>query len=173
MRDEEFDEIFAERNAIVESVGLPLFGFDVDPMPGDSTDHIVVYEEPVKFDFMHLKESDLKPDQKWAGCVVLTGATGHVGEVVAHSEGLASPRPTTDALLELNQRFWTWCWYAFGKLVRGELWEALDGINSIRSLALVPLLDCAAERPHEGYQRLGRKTDPRDDFTFDGHGRCR
>ena len=44
--------------------------------------------------------------------------------------------------------------------MRGELWEALDGLHSIRSLALVPLLDWAAERPHEGYRRLERKTDP-------------
>ena len=62
--------------------------------------------------------------------------------------------------LELNQKFWTWCWYVFGKLMRGELWEALDGIHSIRSLTLVPLLVWAAERSHEGYRRLERKTDP-------------
>ena len=43
--------------------------------------------------------------------------------------------------------------------MRGELWEALDGLHSIRSLALMPLLDWAAERPHEGYRRLERKTD--------------
>ncbi len=38
--------------------------------------------------------------------------------------------------------------------------EALDGLHSIRSLALVPMLDYAAERPHEGYRWLERKTDP-------------
>jgi hypothetical protein len=32
--DEAFNEIFAERDAIVEAVGSPLFGFTVDPMPG-------------------------------------------------------------------------------------------------------------------------------------------
>ena len=55
--------------------------------------------------------------------------------------------------------FWTRCWYVFGKIVRGELWEALDGLHSIRSLALVPSLDWAAERPNEGYRRLESKTD--------------
>lgn len=67
---------------------------------------------------------------------------------------------TTEELLDLNQKFWTWCWYVFGKIERGELWEALDGIHAIRSIALTPLLDWAAERPHEGYRRLERKTDP-------------
>ncbi len=32
--DEAFDEIFVERDATVEAVGSPLFGFDIDPMPG-------------------------------------------------------------------------------------------------------------------------------------------
>lgn len=159
VQDEAFDEIFAERGVTVEVVGSPLFDFTVDPMPGGSTDHIVVYEGPVKFDFMYLKESDFKPAPKWVGCVVLKDASGRVGTAVAQSERLALPQPTTEELLDLNQKFWIWCWYVFGKIVRGELWEALDGLHSIRSLALVPLLDWAAERPHEGYRRLERKTD--------------
>lgn len=159
VRDEAFDETFAERDVMVKAVGSPLFSFDVEPMPGGSTDHIVIYNGAVKFDFMYLKESDFKPDPKWVGCVVLKDVRGVVGEVLAHSEGLAPPRPTTEELLDLNQKFWTWCWYVFGKIVRGELWEALDGLHSIRSLALVPMLDWAAERPHEGYRRLERKTD--------------
>jgi predicted nucleotidyltransferase len=141
VQDEGFDEIFGERDATVEVVGSPLFGFVVDPMPGGSTDHIVIYEGPVKFDFMYLKESDFKPAPKWAGCAVLKDARGRVGAVVAHSEGLAPAQPTPEELLDLNQKVWIWCWYVFGKIVRGELWEALDGLHSIRSLVLVPLLD--------------------------------
>jgi len=160
VQDEAFDEIFAERDATVEAAGTQLFSFTVDPIPGGSTDHIVIYEGPVKFDFMYLKESDLKPAPKWAGCIVLKDASGRVGAIVARSEGLAPPQPTSQDLLDLNQKFWTWCWYVFGKIVRGELWEALDGIHGIRSLALVPMLDWVSERPHEGYRRLECKTDP-------------
>ena len=159
VQDEAFDELFAERDAAVEAVGSPLFSFIVDPIPGGSTDHIVIYEGPVKFDFMYLKASDLKPDPKWVGCAVLEDASGHVGAAVARSEGLARPQPTTEELLDLNQKFWTWCWYVFGKIARGELWEALDGLHSIRSLALVPMLDWTTGSPREGYWRLERKTD--------------
>jgi len=106
---------------------------------------------------MYLKESDLKPAPNWVGCLVLKDLSGRVGAVVARSQGLAPPQPTTEELLDLNQKFWTWCWYVFGKIERGELWEALD---AIRSIALTPVLDWAAERPHEGYLRLERKTDP-------------
>jgi hypothetical protein len=160
VQNEAFDEIFAERDVTVEAVGSPLFGFSVDPLPGGSTDHIVIYEGPVKFDFMYLKEPDLKPDPKWAGYLVLKDTSGRVAAVISGSEGLTPPRPTPEALLDLNQKFWTWCWYVFGKIVRGELWEALDGIHSIRSLALVPLLDWSTGGRHEGYRRLERRTDP-------------
>jgi predicted nucleotidyltransferase len=160
VRDGAFGEVFAERRSVAEAVGSPLFGFDVDPVPGGSTDHVVVYKGPVKFDFMYLRDSDLEPHPKWAGCAVLKDTDGRVGAVVARSEELGPPRPSAEGLSELNQKFWTWCWYAFGKIERGELWEALDGLHSIRTLALVPLLDWAAERPHEGYRRLERKAGP-------------
>ena len=160
VRDGAFEDIFAERSSIAEAVGPPLFGFTVDPVSGGSTDYIVVYEGPIKFDFMYLQESDLESHPKWVGCAVLKDTDGHVGAVVARSEVLGPPRPSAEGLLELNQKFWTWCWYAFGKIERGELWEALDGLHSIRSLTLVPLLDWVVERPHEGYRRLEQKTDP-------------
>jgi predicted nucleotidyltransferase len=158
VRDGDFEDVFAERNSTAEAVGSPLFGFAVDPVAGGSTDHIVLYDGPVKFDFMYLRESDLGPHPRWDGCVVLKDADGRLGAVVARSEALGPPRPSAEDLSGLNQKFWTLCWYAFGKIERGELWEALDGLHSIRSLALVPLLDWAAERRHEGYRRLERKT---------------
>jgi hypothetical protein len=48
----------------------------------------------------------------------------------------------------------------FGKIVRGELWEALDGIHTIRRDAFLPTLDWTAGRPHDGYRRLETKLDP-------------
>ncbi len=92
VRDETFDEIFAERDVTVEAVGSPLFGFVVAPVPGGSTDHIVIYEGPVKFDFMYLKESDLKPDPKWAGCPVLKDASGRVRASIPDRKGLRQLR---------------------------------------------------------------------------------
>jgi len=163
--DGSFDGVLSERDAVTEVVGSRLFAFDVDPVPGGSTDRIVVYEGsdgfPVKLDLMYLKESDLEPAPKWSGCAVLEGEGGRVGNVVARSEGLAPPPPKPEELRELNQKFWTLCWYVFGKIVRGELWEALDGLHNIRSLALVPLLDWAAKRPHDRYRRLEDKLNAR------------
>jgi hypothetical protein len=107
---------------------------------------------------MYLRESDLAPHPRWDGCVVLKDTDARLGTVVARSEALGPPRPSAEDLSELNQMFWPWCWYAFGKIERGELWETLDGLHSIRGRALVPLLDWTAERRHEGYRRLEGKT---------------
>jgi hypothetical protein len=48
----------------------------------------------------------------------------------------------------------------FGKIMRGELWEALAGIHNIRSDALLPMLDWTAGRSQEGYRRLDTRLDP-------------
>ena len=106
--DGAFEDVFAERNSTAEAVGSPLFNFAVDPVPGGSTDHIVLYEGPVKFDFMYLKESDLGPHPRWDGCAVLKDTNGRVGAAVARSEALGPPRPNAEDLSELNQKFWTW-----------------------------------------------------------------
>lgn len=152
VRDEFFDAVFAEREAAAEAVGPPLFRFTVGPVPGGSRDFIVTYPGPAKLDLMYYRESELEPDPKWEDRPVLKDDSGSVSAVVSRSAGSAPDPPTLEALVELEQKFWTWCWYVFSKISRGELWEALDGLHAIRSLALLPLLDRAAERPHEGYR---------------------
>ena len=160
VRDGAFEAVLAERDAAAGFVGNPLFRFDVEPVPGGSRDQIVVFEGPIKLDFMYHRESELSPGRKWAARPVLEDEAGRLASLVSRSADSTPPSPTAENLCSLNQKFWTWCWYVFGKIVRGELWEALDGIHSIRTLALLPLLDWHAGRSREGYRRLERKVDP-------------
>ena len=160
VRDEALDAVFAGRARAAEAIGPPLFRFAVDPVPGGSRDYIVTYPGPVKLDLMYHRRSELEPDQKWENGLVLKDDSASLAAVVSRSAGSDPGYLKPEVLAELDQRFWTWCWYVFGKIVRGELWEALDGVHTIRSHALLPLLDLAAERPHEGYRRLERKLDP-------------
>ena len=160
-RDESFDAVFAERVAAAEAIGSPLLRFTVEPVAGGSSDFIVTYPGPVKLDLMYHRESEVVPGPKWEDRSVLKDDSGSLAAVVSRSAGAGPDRPAPEALAELEQKFWTWCWYVFGKISRGELWGALDGLHTIRSLALLPLLDRAAGRPHEGYRRLERKLDPR------------
>ena len=83
-----------------------------------------------------------------------------MAEVKAKSQGLDAPPPDHKKLRSLNQKFCTWCWYVFGKIVRGELWEALDGVHAIRTMAVVPMLGWATHTRQEGYRRLEQKLDP-------------
>lgn len=158
-RDEAFEAVFDERDVATRTIGPPLFRFIVDPIPGGSRDYIVMYPGPVKLDLMYYRESDVLPAPKWAGCAMLTDASGLIQDVLVGSRDLAPPAPISDELLVLDQRFWTLCWYVFGKIMRGELWEALDGIHTVRSDILLPMLDRAAGRPYEGYRRLETKLD--------------
>jgi predicted nucleotidyltransferase len=161
VRNESLDAVFAERDAAAEAIGSPLLRFTVEPVPGGSRDYIVTYPGPVKLDLMYHRESEVVPGPKWEDRPVLKDDSGSLAVVVSRSAGSGPDRHAPEALAELEQKFWTWCWYVFGKISRGELWEALDGLHTIRTLALLPLLDRAAGRPHEGYRRLERKLDPR------------
>ena len=160
VRDRAFDTVFAERDVVAEAIGSPLFRFAVDPVPGGSRDYIVTYPGPVKLDLMYHRRSELEPGSKWENELVLKDDSGSLATLVSRSAGSGPGRGTPEVLAELDQKFWTWCWYVFGKIERGELWEALDGAHTIRSHALLPLLDLSAERHHEGYRRLERKLDP-------------
>ena len=158
-REESFEAVFDERDAVVRTMGSPLFRFAVDPIPGGSQDYIVMYPGPVKLDLMYYRESEVVPGPNWVCCPVLEDDSGSLETVVSSSAMFRPDRPEPKTLLELNQKFWPWCWYVFGKIMRGELWEALDGIHTIRSEALLPLLDWLSDRPHEGYRRLESKAD--------------
>jgi predicted nucleotidyltransferase len=148
--DESFDAVFEERGAAALALGSPLLSFAQDPIPGGSRDYIVTYPGPIKIDLMYHLESEIVPAPKWTGSVILKDASGLVGSVLARSRNLAPPTPSSEEPLELDKRFWTLCWYTFGKIMRGDLWEALAAIHTIRSDTLLPMLDWTAGRPHEG-----------------------
>lgn len=158
-RDGAFAALFDERETAALALGTPMFRFTMNPIPGGSWDYIVTYPGPVKLDLMYYRESETVPAPKWAGCVVFKDASDLIDDVLIRSRDLAPPPPTSEVLLELDQWFWTFCWYVFGKVMRGELWEALDGIHTIRSDALLPMLDWTFGRPHEGFRRLEIKLD--------------
>ena len=123
----------------------------------------MAYQGPLRFDFMYYRESEMVPAPKWIGCSVLKEETGLVADVLARSEDLTPTPPTPEMLLSSDQKFWTWCWYTFAKIRRGELWEALIGVHAIRCDAMLPMLDWKAGRRHEGHRRLEAKLDPEEE----------
>jgi predicted nucleotidyltransferase len=158
-RDDDFDAVFAARDKAAVAVGQPLFRFIADHLPIGAHLYIVLYDGPIKLDFNYLSATDVKPSWTLAGRVILKDTNGFLAAVKSQSAELNTDQPPRERVLSLNQKFWTWCWYVFGKIKRGELWEALDGINSIRSLAILPMLDWVARKPEIGYRRLESKLD--------------
>ena len=58
---------------------------------------------------------------------------------------------------ELLARACTWTWYALGKVARGELLEAVDGMDVLRGRAVLPLWQDATGLAREGYRRAERR----------------
>jgi predicted nucleotidyltransferase len=153
--DRYFLDVLAEKKPAASAAGRVLTGFVSDHLgPGGDEMYIAVYDGPVEIDFNYLRRSTLKPSWKMASRFILKDADGSVGEVIRSSAGLTPPPPSREALEVLHNKFWSWCWYVFGKIARGELWEALGGVHDIRERALVPLLEWDAGRPSEGAPRL-------------------
>lgn len=57
----------------------------------------------------------------------------------------------------LMQRACGWTWYTFTKIGRGELHEAADGLDLLRSRAVLPLWQEALELPREGFRRAEQR----------------
>jgi Nucleotidyltransferase domain len=53
----------------------------------------------------------------------------------------------------LDARIWTWSWYIQSKVLRGELYEALDGLQYVRDQVLFRLLAFHGERRPAGGRR--------------------
>ncbi len=135
-RDEHFADLLAQKQTAAAAAGRVLTGFVPDHLgPGGEEMYIAVYDGPVKADFNYVRRSTVKPNWKLATRLVLKDTDGTLADAILASASLTPPPPSIETLEALHNKFWTWCWHVFGKIARGELWEALDGVHAIRSLA--------------------------------------
>jgi len=63
---------------------------------------------------------------------------------------------------ELSNRLAGWMWYAYTKIARGDAFEAVSALDTMRALAIVPLLRSLGDSPQEGYRRLEGALEPSD-----------
>lgn len=155
--DSDFDDVFAERHTAAAAVGRPVAQFTVPAAGSGSTDLIVLFDDVVKLDLMYYRASEIQPHRKWAHALVLKDVRGLMGEVRQKSSDIALTALPDEQLLRLDQQFWVWCLFAFGKIRRGERWAALDALHEIRTAAVIPLLLAVAGQHDEGYRRLETK----------------
>jgi hypothetical protein len=160
VRDEDFSTVLGEKERAAAAPGPMLTGFVPDHLGPDGDEmYIAVYDGPIHADFNYVRRSTLQPHWKLGTRVVLKDTDGTLEAAVRASRGLKPLPPSPEALNIIHNKFWTWCWYVFGKIARGELWEALSGVHVIRTLALAPVMAWEAGIPPEGYRRLESRAD--------------
>jgi len=144
-----FDEVMGDRLRIASTLGHLVSGFTGEHV-GEPRVLICLYESPL----LHV---DLKfVDIERIGAVVDRPAVlwerGGFGDALARAfTGYAAP--DTDWL---EDRFWTWLHYGVAKVVRGELFEAIDLITFMRGRVLGPLVLQAAGAAPTGVRRIER-----------------
>ncbi len=75
------------------------------------------------------------------------------GRLTAQLPG-ADPEDPAAKLAWWEARMWTWCWYVQAKILRGEVYEALDGLGYLRATVLFPLLAMSRGRRAAGARRV-------------------
>ena len=97
---------------------------------------IVLYEDLLHVDLEPIAASDI--GARNAGL-----ATHVVWEREAAISSRLGVQAQDDAAAQLRwfeHRMWTWCWYVQSKILRGELYEAIEGLQYLRNNVLFPLV---------------------------------
>ena len=120
--------------ALAASCGTVMASFNGERV-GAPALTIVLYDDLVHVDFDVL--SSAAAAEHNAGLPVL---------VLWDRDGVSARLPGDDRtdvagdLRWIEDRMWTWCWYIQSKILRGELYEALDGLQYVRDRVLFRLL---------------------------------
>lgn len=129
---------------------------------GDPNQIIVFYEGddglPIHVDYSYITASKLVPEAKYKTIVILLDKEGVLEEYKKDCLGKTEEvEPTIEKLQYFEDRFWGWCWYTYSKIIRGELWEARDAIEYMRSNVILRLAYYAEKLPNEGNRRVESK----------------
>jgi predicted nucleotidyltransferase len=154
------EEVVRRAASMVQDVGKVATWFPAAHL-GDPSQLIVIYEAelPIHVDFQYKEVGELIPRSKDKDIIILLDRSGDMARYREASGKLGPPRENEqiERLQYLEDRFWGWSWYAASKIARGELWEARDAIEYMRSNVLVALADIGLGTPTEGNRRLESK----------------
>ena len=126
-------ELLTQAPETMRTFGDALFVFRADHL--SPTQIVAHYANHVKLDLDFVLSEELGVYAERRRHRVFKDSTGELAKVLERSAALSDHyEVTSDQLLELNQRFWPWCYYAAAKATRGELWEARAGLEFIRAV---------------------------------------
>jgi len=153
--DGSVDDVIRSHEELIREVAEVATSFPATHL-GDPHQLIVFYKatEPIHVDYQYRKLGWLAPRRRDSDVVILLDRTGELDRWrEACQEAPVESATTSEQLQYLEVRFWGWCWYTHTKIKRGELWEARDALEYLRSNVLVPLAHVEAQA-FEGNRRL-------------------
>ena len=151
IRDDVFEDALRRRPQLASAPASPAAAFTAEHV-GLPDLLIVLYDDLVHADFRYVTLSDFPDPEEDLPCRVVWERDGLLSERLAASP---TPSPHVD-LAWIEERMWTWVWYTQTKILRGEVYEALDALQFLRSRVLFPLLalirghrPCASRRAEQ------------------------
>jgi hypothetical protein len=147
--DEGHDSIVGAQNDLIRACGTAIARFPADHT-GLPELTIVLYDDLVHVDLHPIRLSELATKNAGMPATVLWERDGAVSRALAASHA----QPPTIDLEWIERRIWTWFWYLQSKVLRGEIYEVLDGLAWLRGEVLYPLLGAVRQRPVAGARRI-------------------
>lgn len=149
-------ELLFQAPEAVRTFGDALFVFRADHL--SPTQIVAHYANHVKLDLDFVLSGELGVYAERRHHRIFKDTTGELAIVQERSAALSDHYDVTpDQVLDLNQRFWPWCYYAAAKATRGELWEARAGLEFIRGWTLTRLAAWLDDLPPMGYRRIEQR----------------
>jgi hypothetical protein len=121
---------------------------------------IVLYKSdiPIHVDYNYKDLSEIKERVRDKDAIILLDRSGELAKVKEFWKTLpVKTHLSKDELQYFEDRFWTWCWYGYAKIARGELWEARFVIEYLRINVLLVLTYASEGLFNEGSRRLENK----------------
>ncbi len=145
LEDGSFQRVFPRREELARACGSLVAAFTGEHV-GEPNLFITLYEDLVHVDclFAELAEAPDKNDGRRVH--VLWQHDDRVGKALSRPY-IADPFAD---LTYLETRMWTWTWYIQSKILRGELWEAVSGLTTLRNVVIFRLLAMTMSLRHRG-----------------------
>jgi len=148
--DETLPVVRDRARAIADDCGDVVAAFTAEHI-GDQDHLVVLYDDLIHVDFQYVEISALGGKVHGRPAVVVWEREGAVSRQLP---GKALESDVAEDLAWLEERVWTWLWYTQSKLLRGEIYEALSGIGSIREMVLFRLVAIGSGIDPVGSRRI-------------------
>lgn len=151
-----FDRAVGQLREIADAAGRVVAAFTAEHV-GLPQMLIVLYDDLIHVDFEPVLLGRL--NERNAGLTALV-LWEHHGAVSAALTAARRPEDPARELAWFEGRMWTWSWYIQTKVMRGELYEALDGLQYVRNAVLFKLLALHRGELESGSRRAEQRLGP-------------